>query len=187
MHMVDGLARKEIARRLGLDIKTVRRALKQEQAKPVRSSPLRACRLDPLRGRIEELLREEPQLTAKRIGRLLEGQGEVPRPRALREYVSKIRMHLFAPEAFVHRTHRPGATSEFDFGESRARVAGKVRLVKYLVSVLPASNAYFAKAYPAERLECLLDGMLSAFRYFGGVTQRSVLDNTSLAVREVLR
>jgi transposase len=185
--MVEGVARKEIARRLRLDIKTVRRALNQRQAKPKRRSPLRACRLDPLRGRIEELLRSEPEITAKRIGRVLEGHGDVPRARALREYVSKLRLLMFAPEAFVHRTHAPGATVEFDFGESRARIAGKLRTVKYLVGTLPASNTYFAKAYPAERLECLLDGMLSTFVYFGGVPRRVVLDNTSLAVREVLR
>lgn len=187
MHLVDGIPRKEIARRLGLDVKTVRRALAQDQPKAVRRSPPRGCRLDRLRERIEALLVKEPKLTAKRIGRLLEQQGGLPRERALRAYIAKIRSRLFAPEAFVHRTHRPGATSEFDFGESRARIGGKIRLVKYLVGVLPASNTYFAKAYPAERLECLLDGILSAFRYFGGVTQRCVLDNTSLAVREVRR
>ena len=58
--------------------------------------------------------------------------------------------------------------------------------VKYLVATLPFSNAYFAKAYPIERLESLLDGIESAFRYFGGIVDRVVLDNTSLAVKDVL-
>ena len=187
MHEVEGVAKKEIARRLSLDIKTVRRALERRVAPLRRISPPRRCALDPLRERIEVLLKSEPELTAKRIGRLLEGQGVVPRERALRAYVAKLRRRLFAPEGFVHRTHRPGDSSEFDFGESRARIGGKVRVVKYLVGVLPSCNVYFAKGYPAERLECLLDGMLSAFRHFGGVTKRAVLDNTSLAVREVRR
>ena len=187
MHEVEGLAKKEIARRLDLDIKTVRRALARLKATPKRGTPARGRQLDPLRPRIEELLKSEPEITAKRIGRLLEEHGSVPKERALREYVAELRQHLFKPEAFVHRTHVPGTTSEFDFGESRARIAGKVRVVKYMIATLPSSNVYFAKAYPVERLECLLDGMLSAFRHFGGVTKRAVLDNTSLAVREVLR
>ena len=54
------------------------------------------------------------------------------------------------------------------------------------MATLPYSNAYFAKAYPVERLESLLDGIESAFRYFGGVVDRVVLDNTSLAVKDVL-
>ena len=54
------------------------------------------------------------------------------------------------------------------------------------MATLPYSNAYFAKAYPIERLESLLDGIESAFLYFGGATARVVLDNTSLAVKEIL-
>ena len=54
------------------------------------------------------------------------------------------------------------------------------------VTGCPRSNAYFAKAYPVERLESLLDGIESAFRYYGGVVDRVVLDNTSLAVKDVL-
>ena len=60
------------------------------------------------------------------------------------------------------------------------------RKVKYLVATLSFSNAYFAKAYTVERLESLLDGIESAFRYYGGLVDRVVLDNTSLAVKDVL-
>ena len=75
---------------------------------------------------------------------------------------------------------------EVDFGESWVDIAGVPCKVKYLVATLPFSNAYFAKAYPIERLESLLDGIESAFRYFGGIVDRVVLDNTSLAVKDVL-
>ena len=75
---------------------------------------------------------------------------------------------------------------EVDFGESWVDIAGVPCKVKYLVATLPYSNAYFAKAYPVERLESLLDGIESAFRYFGGVVDRVVLDNTSLAVKDIL-
>lgn len=112
-HLLEGLGRKEIARRLGRDSKTVRRALKQSVMKRVRVSPRHAYRLALLRERIEAILVSEPKVTAKRIGRLLESQGDVPRERALREHVSKLRLKLFAPEAFVHRAHQPAATSEF--------------------------------------------------------------------------
>ena len=55
-----------------------------------------------------------------------------------------------------------------------------------MVATLPCSSVYFAKAYPLERLESLLDGIASAFTYFGGVVDRVVLDHTSLAVKQVL-
>ena len=50
-----------------------------------------------------------------------------------------------------------------DFGETWVDLAGAPCKVKYLVATLPYSNAYFAKAYPIERLESLLDGIESAF------------------------
>ncbi len=186
MHLVDGIPKREIARRLGLDIKTVRRALKKEKAPMKREAPARPRLLDPYRERIVTWLRDEPKLTAKRIGRLLRPEaGSVP-TRTIRKYVAGIRAELFTPEAFVLRTHLPGQTMEVDFGESFAVVAGELHKTKFLVATLPCSNAYFAKAYPVERIECLLDGIAEAFRYFGGVTRRCVLDNTSLAVKKVL-
>ena len=61
-----------------------------------------------------------------------------------------------------------------------------LRKVTYVVATLPYSNVYFAKAYPIERLESLLDGIQAAFAYLGGVTDRVVLDNTTIAVKQVL-
>jgi transposase len=125
-------------------------------------------------------------VTAKRIRRLLEPlAGPVP-ARTVRAYVARLRREVSPKEAFVHRTHLPGQTVEVDFGESWAEVAGQLHKCKILVATLPHSNVYFAKAYPVERLECLLDGLLEAFTYFGGVPERLVLDNTALAVKQVL-
>ena len=186
MYLADHIPKKQIARRLGVDVKTVRRALAQEEARRPRVSPPRGCRLDPHRDRIEAWLKEDPKLTAKRIRRLLVPQcGPMP-ARTVRGYVARVRAELFPKEAFVHRTHRPGDTMEVDFGESWAEVDGAERKVKFLVATLPHSNVYFAKAYRVERLECLLDGIAEAFRYFGGVPRRVVLDNTGLAVKRVL-
>jgi transposase len=189
MHVVDGVPKREIARRLGLDRKTVERALSQSTAPVGRRSPARGRRLDAHRAEIEGMLRGEGRLTAKRIGAILREKHPALaiRERALRRYVARLRGALFPPEAFVHRTHRPGHTMEVDFGETWVEVAGQLLKARYLVATLPACNAYFAKLYPVERLECLLDGILAAFCYFGGLTGRVVLDNTSLAVREVLR
>jgi transposase len=186
MFLVDGIPRKEIARRFGLDVKTVRRALERNEAPVRRQSPPRGRRLDPWRSQIEAWLREDRKLSAKRIRTLLFPlAGPVP-SRTVREYIAGVRQELFAPEAFVHRTHRPGDTLEADFGDSWAVVADELRRVKYFVATLPCSNVYFAKAYPVERLECLLDGLAEAFRYLGGVPRRGVLDNTSLAVKKIL-
>ena len=185
LHLVEGVPKKEIARRLKLDVKTVRRAVGRPTA-PVRVSSPRASSLDPWRDRIEQWLREDRKLTAKRIRRLLLPLAGAVSPRTVRRYVAALRRRVTSKEAFVHRSVAAGTTMEVDFGESWADIAGAPCKVKYLVATLPYSNAYFAKAYPVERLESLLDGIESAFLYWGGVVERVVLDNTSLAVKDVL-
>ena len=185
LHLVERVPKKEIARRLKLDVKTVRRAISRSTT-PVRVSPPRPGTLDPWRERIRQWLREEPRLTAKRIRRLLLPMAGPLPARTVRRYVAGLRMAGTRKEAFVHRSVLPGTTMEVDFGESWVDIAGVPCKVKYLVATLPFSNAYFAKAYPVERLESLLDGIESAFRYFGGLVDRLVLDNTSLAVKDVL-
>ena len=185
LHLVDGVSKREIARRLQLDIKTVRRAVDQQTA-PVQVSRQRANSLDPWREQIEQWLHQDRRLTAKRLRRLLLPLAGPVAPRTVRRYVAALRARTTPKEAFVHRSVLPGTTMEVDFGESWASVAGALCKVKYLVATLPYSNVYFAKAYPVERLESLLDGIESAFRYLGGLVDRAVLDNTSLAVKEVL-
>lgn len=187
MHLVDGVPKKEIARRMGLNVKTVRRAVACTVAPVERRSPARGRRLDSCREEIIDLLRHEPKLTAKRIGRVLGAKAAGVQERALRRYVRVLRLELKGIEAFVHRTHLPGATLEGDFFEHWVRIAGSLHKAKVFVATLPASNSYFAKAYPLERLECLLDGLNASFEYFGGLPGRGVLDNTSLAVKRILR
>lgn len=186
MHLVDEVPKKEIARRLGVNIKTVRRAVELEVFPKRRASPRRGRRLDAWREEIVALLRLEPRVSAKRVGRLLGLKAPAVRERALRKYVQDLKRELFGTEAFVHRTHAPGDTLEGDFFESWARIGGLTCKVHVFVGTLPCSNSYFAKAYPIERLECWLDGLNASFAYFGGVPRRAVLDNTSAAVRKIL-
>ena len=53
LHLVEGVPKKEIARRLQLDVKTVRRAV-DRPTPPVRVSPPRVSSLDPWRDQIEQ-------------------------------------------------------------------------------------------------------------------------------------
>jgi transposase len=186
LHMVQQIPKKVVARRLGVDVKTVRRALESAEGPVRRVSPRRGRRLDEHRGQIMRWLQQDPRLTAKRVRRLLVPlMGAVP-GRTVREYVAELKAELFPREAYVHRTGRMGESMEVDFGESWALIGGRVRKVRFFVATLPYSNVYFAKAYPVERLECLMDGLNEAFRYFGGVPEHVVFDNTSLAVKKVL-
>ncbi len=69
--LVQGVPKREVARRLGVDRKTVDRAVAAEAAPGPRHSPPRGRRLDAYHPRIEAWLREDRRVTAKRIGVLL--------------------------------------------------------------------------------------------------------------------
>ena len=155
MHVVDGVPKKQIAERLGLDIKTVRRAVAQATA-PARRAVSRPRHLDRWRAQIEQWLRQDRRLTAKRICRLLLPVAGPVAERTVRWYVARLKAAAAPKDVYVHRSPRPGVTLEVDFGESWAEVAGVLRKVTYVVATLPYSNVYFAKAYPIERLESLL-------------------------------
>ena len=186
-HLVDGVGKKELARRFGRDVKTIRRAIAKEVAPEQRNSPPRGRHLDAHREEIEQLLRADRKITAKRIWVLLEPRAGPISRRTVRAYVAEVRTDLFGNEAFVHRTHVPGDMMEIDFGKSWAQILGKQMRVHFFVATLPASNAYFARVYRIEKLECWLDGICEAFRWAGGIPRRLVLDNTSVAVKRVLR
>ena len=187
MHSILEVPKKQIARRLGVDVKTVRRTISASAAPQKRASPPRGRRLDEHREEVLELLSSEPKISAKRIARILEPKTGRLGGRTVRRYVRELRGLVRKPEVFVHRTHAPGKMMEVDFGESWAKLGGHRTKVHFIVVTLPASNVYFAKAYLFERAECLMDGIASALVWFGGLPGRAVLDNTSIAVKKILK
>ena len=109
LHLVEGVPKKEIARRLQLDVKTVRRAV-DRPTPPVRVSAPRASSLDPWREQIKQWLREDRRLTAKRVRRLLLPLAGAVSSRTVRRYVAALRRAVTPKEAFVHRSVLPGTT-----------------------------------------------------------------------------
>ena len=111
LHLVEKVPKKEIARRLKLNVKTVRDAV-DRPTPPVRVSPARASGLDPWREQIMQWLREDRRTTAKRIRRLLLPLAGPMSPRTVRRYVAALRAAVTSKskEAFVHRSVLPGTT-----------------------------------------------------------------------------
>ena len=60
----------------------------------------------PWRDRIEQWLREDRKLTAKRVRRLLLPLAGAVSPRTVRRYVAALRRRVTSKEAFVHRSVR---------------------------------------------------------------------------------
>ena len=188
---VEGLSRREAARRFGIDPRTVAKMLAFSVPPGYRRSrpPVRP-KLDAFSGMIDRILEEDKsrpakqQHTAKRIfERLRDEYGYGGGITIVRAYVHEQRQRL--REMFVPLSHEPG-NGQVDFGEALAVVAGVERKIHFFAMDLPHSDACFVQAYPAETSEAFCEGHNVSFAFFGGVPRSILYDNSKLAVARIL-
>lgn len=87
-------------------------------------------------------------------------------------------------EVFLPLTFNPAEAMQIDFGSAHIFLNDEKQEIKYFCARLAYSAHIFTKAYFAEREECFLDGIISAFEYFGGVPREVLFDNARVAVSE---
>ena len=187
---VEGLSRREAARRFGIDPRTVAKMLAFSVPPGYRRSrPPARPKLDPFVGIIDRILEEDKlrpakqQHTAKRIfERLRDEHGYDGGISIVRAYVHEHRQRL--REMFVPLHHDPGH-AQVDFGEALAVIAGEECKIHFFAMDLPHSDACLVQAYPAESTEAFCEGHNVSFEFFGGVPRSILYDNTKLAVARI--
>jgi transposase len=190
--MVEGLSRRETAKRFGVHRNTITKMLQfsvppgyRRRERPV-SKKLGAY-VSWIDGILEgdRSVHKKQRHTAHRIfERLRDEQGFSGGYTIVREYVAQATLR--SREMFVPLSHRPGH-AQADFGEADGYIAGKKVRFHYLCMDLPHSDGCFVKAYPAETAEAFCDGHVAAFEFFGGVPQSILYDNTRLAVARIVK
>ena len=190
--MVDGLSRREAAKRFGVHRNTITKMLQFSVPPGYRRRERPASKkLGPCMAWIDAILESDRSVhkkqrhTAHRIfERLRDEQGFSGGYTIVREYVAEATLR--AREMFVPLSHRPGH-AQADFGEADGYIAGKKVRFHYFCMDLPHSDGCFVKAYPAETAEAFCDGHVAAFAFFGGVPQSILYDNTKLAVGKIVK
>jgi transposase len=188
---VEGMSRREAARRFGIDPRTVAKMLAFSVPPGYRRSrPPARPKLDPFIGIIERILEEDKgqpakqQHTSKRIfERLRDEHGYGGGITIVKDYVHERRLRL--REMFVPLRHDPGH-AQADFGEALAVIGGVERKIHFFAMDLPHSDACLVQAYPAETSEAFCEGHNVSFEFFGGVPCSILYDNTKLAVARIL-
>src|SRR5215211_6130531 len=188
---IEGLSRREAARRYGIDPRTVAKMLAFSVPPGYRRSrPPARPKLDPFTGIIDQILLEDEgrprkqRHTAKRIfERLCDEHGYSGGITIVKDYVLSRRRRY--REVFVPLRHDPGH-AQVDFGEALAEIAGVEGKIHFFAMDLPHSDACFVQAYPAETAEAFCDGHNAAFNFFGKVPRSILYDNTTLAVARIL-
>jgi transposase len=139
----DGLSRREIARRLGINRRTVARLLASEEPPRYRRAPAgsQLDRFDPV---LRRLLEEWPQIKAPRATEVLREYGYLGSVDVVRRRLRVLRPRAVRP---AQRTgYRPGQVLQLDWAEmpTRPKLGGRERRVYALVASLPYSGAQTA-------------------------------------------
>jgi transposase len=179
---VDGVSRREIACRLGMNRRTVARLLGSEEPPRYRRAPV-GSQLDRFEPVLRRLLEEWPQIKAPRLTEIL--RCDYGYTGSLRLVQARLQQLRPSPVRPAQRTgYRPGQVLQLDWGEMATRplVAGRERRVYALVASLPYSGAQTAFFSLEMTIESFLEGHVRAFEWLGGVPRECVYDNLRAVV-----
>jgi transposase len=178
-----GWGKKRIAREVGVSIGTVHRYLRGGEAAERQVRPSARCLDSTQRAAAVELLAGAAEGNAVVVAQLLAEQGVEASVRTVQRAVAAQRQARRAAElATVRFETAPGHQMQIDFGEKRVLIANALVRVFFFVGVLSYSRRLFVKAFLSQRQDDWREGLQSAFRRFGGVTQTVLIDNAGAMV-----
>jgi transposase len=171
---------REIARQLGCSRNTVRRYLRDVDARRYGPRAPRACKLDPYRAYVLERVEQaRPRwIPATVLLRELVERGYTGGISQLKAFLAPLKKA--EPEPVVRFETPPGRQMQADFTVVRR---GRDPLLA-LVATLGYSRATFVKFTTAEDAGTLCDALREAFDYFGGVPAEVLMDNAKSVVIE---
>ena len=188
----DGMSIRQIARQFEHSRKTVRHALNHAEPLPTprtreRTAPL----LGPVEAIIDQILIDDETAPPKQrhtaaqvFRRLRDEHGYRGRYAQVQRYVLKHRRR--ERETFIPLGHLPGQRLEADFGHIYVNFPEGRRQIPFLVTTWAYSNYPFVLALPFERTEAILEGMVTAFDFFGCAPREVWWDNPKTVATLIL-
>ena len=180
-----GLSVSAIAKRMGLDRKTVRKYIERGAVAPQYSPrPVRASVIAPFEAFVQERVAAWPELTGTRLLREIRDQGYAGSYTVLKRLLRRVRPAK-AP-VFEHRFEKPaGHQAQVDFAEFRVEFdtePGQERKVWLFAMVLGHSRYLWAQFVLHQDLPTLLRCHMEAFEHFGGAPREILYDRMKTAV-----
>ncbi len=165
-----GLSIRAIARKLGRNPKTIRRALGTKRPKPP------PPKLEPFKDGARQ--RHAEGFFAPRILRELRALGYKGSLTILKDFLRTLEPRKKKPRRVYRRFEtKPGVEAQIDWSPFRIKIGGHEAVVHCFSMVLCYSRRIWVGFFRNERLPTLLYAHVEAFRYHGGFCQRLVYDN----------
>lgn len=189
----DKLSQREIAAKLGLNRRTVKKHLTTIDPPRYKRSIKFYPKLGAFIASINEHLYAElkkpvkERLSVRRFFEHLCVEGYAGDYSSLCRYIRSFKkeMSSFTGDVFIPQHFEAGEAYQFDWSTEAVNLAGKVIKLKVAHFKLCHSRAFFIKAYFNETMEMLVDAHNAGFAYFGGVCKRGIYDNMKTAVTSI--
>lgn len=174
---------KRIARELGLARNTVRRYVRDQVAAGVQVHLPKRRLNEQMRAKAVELFEREAQGNAVVVAELLWKQGQVASARTIQRAVRARREQKKAAQvATVRFETAPGEQMQIDFGQKVLKLGGTPVRVYVFIAVLGFSRRLYVEPFLCERQDEWREGVMNAFRRFGGATRTLLIDNAGALV-----
>jgi len=179
----EGLSAAQIAAKLGLNIKTVRKNLRRKRYAPRQKPAKQASKLDPFKDLIVAWLEKYPLSGAQILQRLRRDYHYTGGKSILNDYLRLVRP--LRREAFLKLAFEPGDCMQVDWGtHGLLRIGETVRKLHYFLAVLCHSRLLYVEFFLSQSMECFLAGHRHALEFFGAAPRRVMHDNLKSAVLE---
>ena len=174
-----GVAKREIARVMGISRVAVRRVLRSNSTTMPQLSRLEKA--EPYRQQILELF-EKCKGNLVRVHEELKVAGADLSYPALTAFCRRHGIGYQPPEAAGQYAFAPGEELQHDTSPHEVELAGRKRKVQTASAVLCYSRMLFFQCYPTfQRFDCKVF-LTDAVRYMGGAAKRVMIDNTHVVV-----
>lgn len=179
LHEHSGLNPTQISREIGHNVRTVKRCLDAKQYEP-RKSVKRSSILDPFRDSIVRMVESYPY-SAQQIFQRLKEEGFTGGYTVVKKFVRKVRPRK--QKAYLTLAFAPGECAQVDWGSyGSIRVGDTTRRLSFFVMVLCYSRMMYVEFTVSQTMEHFLACHQNAFRAFGGIPKRIMVDNLKSAV-----
>lgn len=180
----EGWTKTKIAGKLEMSRNTVDRLLELSEPPQYERAP-QGSKLDPHKGSILKMLKEDSNAPATVIIEHLRRDGYDGGITILKEYLQKVRPLFSEAEARQRTSYLPGEIGHTDWWDTRVWVPvgkGATREVFGLVTTLPHSAAHATVFSFSKTMADFLPAFSQTLRRLGGVSERMVVDRDSSIV-----